>query len=227
MESVGPVEKNERKAIPIGKIVILIFLILLVEIGGAIIYQMFIGRIRLDPLFFVALQRLAGLALVFGFLLKWGYGPDHLGLSAGRIKQGIVHGILWSLGFGLIVSLIGTCLWTSGTNPLSFFSSTKAWAPIEMVTYILVGCLLGPAVEDLVFIGLLYNGLRTRLNLAFSVVIVASLFALAHGWIFMGLIIQFVGGLLFTLSFEFSGSLLTPILIHWSGNLALLAVQLL
>jgi membrane protease YdiL (CAAX protease family) len=98
---------------------------------------------------------------------------------------------------------------------------------LELVTYILAGCILGPAVEDLVFIGLLYNGLRTRLNLVLSVLIVASLFALAHGWISLGLIIQFVGGLLFTLSFEFSGSLLTPIIIHWSGNLALLAVQLL
>jgi len=113
MEPVGPVEKNGRKAIPIGKIGIIFSLILLIEIGGVYIYEIFIGRTRLEPIFFVALQRLTGLALIFGLLFKWGYGPDHMGLSAGRIKRGIVHGLLWSLGFGLIVGLIGTAFWAA------------------------------------------------------------------------------------------------------------------
>jgi hypothetical protein len=48
MEPVGPVEKNGRKAIPIGKIGIIFSLILLIEIGGVYIYEIFIGRTRLE-----------------------------------------------------------------------------------------------------------------------------------------------------------------------------------
>ncbi len=84
-------------------------------------------------------------------------------------------------------------------------------------------------VEDLLFTGLIYNSLRTKLNIVFSSFIVSMLFASVHalvqGFFSMALIVQFVGGLLFTLSFEFSDSLLTPIIIHWCGNIAILTIQ--
>jgi membrane protease YdiL (CAAX protease family) len=182
------------------------------------------------PLFFTAIQRIADLAIILGFIFKWGYCFDHLGLSANRFKKGIIHGLFWCLGFGLLVVLIGAGLYSFGVNSRLFLGHIKTWTLTGLINYILVGCFLGPMVEDLLFTGLIYNGLRAKLNIAFSALIVSILFAFVHafvhGFISISLIIQFMGGLLFTLSFEFSGSLLTPMIIHWCGNMAILTIQI-
>ena len=227
MESVIYKAQNNRKAIPIGKALMLLSLIICLEIGSTFIYHIFIGKARISPLFITAIQRIAVIIVLLGFIFKWGYCFDHLGLSTTKFKQGIIHGLFWCIGFGMLVGLFGGILWIFGVNPRSLIGHTKAWTPIGLVAYILVGCLLGPIVEDLVFTGLIYNGLRAKLNIAFSVLLVSIFFALAHGFISMSLIIQFIGGVLFTLSFEFSGSLLTPMIIHWCGNIAILTIQIL
>ncbi|MGA1864711.1 MAG: lysostaphin resistance A-like protein [bacterium] len=185
-------------------------------------------RVRIVPLFFTAIQRIADLGIILGFIFKWGYCFEHLGLSAKRFKKGIIHGLFWCLGFGLIVAFIGAGLYLFGVNPFSFFRHTQNYSLSGLITYILIGCFLGPMVEDLVFTGLIYNGLRTKLNIALSALIVSIFFASVHafGFISIFLIIQFVGGLLFTLSFEFSGSLLTPMIIHCCGNMAIFAIQM-
>ena len=181
------------------------------------------------PLFFTAIQRIVDITVILGFIFKWGYCLDHLGLSPNRFKRGVIHGLIWCLGFGLLVVFIGTGLYFSGVNPFLLFGHKKNRALAGLITYILVGCFLGPMVEDLLFTGLIYNGIRTKLNIAFSSLIVSMLFASVHGLVLgffsIALIIQFVGGLLFTLSFEFSGSLFTPMIIHWCGNIAILMIQ--
>ena len=229
MESAIFKAQPNRKAIGIGKSLILLFLIICLEIGGIFLYRFFKCKAIMVPLFFTGIQRIADIILILGFIFKWGYCLDHLGLSANRFKQGIIHGLIWCLGFGLLVAFIGAGLYFSGVNAFSFFGHTKNRALTRIIAYILIGCFLGPMIEDLLFTGLLYNAIRTKLNIAFSSLIVSMLFATVHavaqGFFSIALIIQFVGGLLFTLSFEFSGSLLTPIIIHWCGNITILAIQ--
>ncbi|MGA1839105.1 MAG: lysostaphin resistance A-like protein [bacterium] len=230
MESVIFKAQPDRKAIPIGKAFILLFFIICIEAGSVFLYLLLMKRVRIVPLFFTAIQRIADLAIILGFIFKWGYCFEHLGLSAKRFKKGIIHGLFWCMGFGSLVALIGAVLYFFGINPLLFLRCSKNRSLTGIITYILVGCFLGPVVEDLLFTGLIYNGLRTRLNIAYSSLIVSILFAsvhaIAYGFVSIALIIQFVGGLLFTLSFEFSGSLLTPMIIHWCGNIAILAIQM-
>ena len=156
----------------------------------------------------------------------WGYKLRHLGISKSRLNIGLFHGILWCLGFGVMVGILALLLLLFGINPFYILGRAQFGRPLDLFAYIMIGCLWGPMVEDLVFIGLFYNGLRRRLNIFISSLIVATFFALAHEFISLYLMIQFVGGLLFTLSFEFSGSLITPIIIHTCGNLAILTIQL-
>ena len=230
MESVIFKAQPDRKAIPIGKALFLLFLIICLEAGSLFLYPLLMNKARIAPLFFTAIQRIADLAIILGFIFKWGYCFEHLGLSAKRLKKGIIHGFFWCMGFGLVVALISAVLYFLGINPFLFLRCTKNRSLTGIITYILIGCFLGPMVEDLLFTGLIYNGLRTRLNIAYSSLIVSILFAsvhaIAYGFISIALIIQFVGGLLFTLSFEFSGSLLTPMIIHWCGNMAIFAIQI-
>lgn len=229
MESAIFKAQPNRKAIPISKTLILLFLVICLEIGSIFVYHLFIGKARVAPLFFTAIQRAAEITIIIGFIFKWGYCFDHLGLSTSRFKEGIIHGLLWCLGFGLLILVIGTGLYFLGINPRSILGHRRTWTLPGLITYILVGCFLGPMVEDLLFTGLIYNGFRTKLNVAFSVLIVSILFTFVHAFVYdfisLYLIIQFVGGLLFALSFEFSGSLLTPMIIHWCGNIAILTIQ--
>ena len=224
---------QNRKAIPIGRVLFLLLIILFFEIGSSLIYINFIGKNRINPLLFTAIQRIFEMCLVFGFMFKWHYGVSHLGLSRNRIKNGLIHGLFWCLGFGFLVGLFAIVLLSFGVNPHHLLKpgrikpSDFLTTPSDLMLKISIQCLLGPMVEDLVFIGLIYNAFRARLNLFLSVLTVAALFALAHGCISLSSIIPFVGGLLFTLSFEFSGSLITPIIIHSCGNLAILMIQLL
>jgi membrane protease YdiL (CAAX protease family) len=231
MESVIFKAQPNRKAIPIGNALILLFLIICLETGSIFLYPMFIEKARMSPIFFTAIQRIADLAIILILIFKWGYCFEHLGLAANRFKKGIIHGLFWCLGFGLLVVVLGAGLYLFGVNPFSFLGYTNNRSLTGLITYILVGCFLGPMVEDLLFTGLIYNGLRTKLNIAFSSLIVSILFAsihaLVYGFVSISLIIQFIGGLLFTLSFEFSGSLLTPMIIHWCGNMAILTIQIL
>lgn len=222
---IGP--QPDRYALPIGRASVLLLLLLSLEIIGAFVYQTVLSESRIDPLIFTGILRAIGMAAILGFAFKWGYSLSHIGLSAGRLKKGLKHGLLWCAGFGLAVSISGAILFLSGANPLSFFGHAGSRNTSGIIAYFLIGCLIGPIVEDMTFIGIIYNSLRARLNPVFSVLIVAGIFAAAHGFISLSLLIQFTGALLFTLSFEFSGSLLAPLIIHCAGNMAIFAIQLL
>lgn len=218
---------NDRRALPIGRAVLLFCAILCIELGGVVGYNLFLKKLHIPPLIFTAIQRIIMASLIIGMTIKWGNGLESLGLSKYRVRAGFKQGMLWSLGFGLLVGFTGSVFFIFGINPVSLISSACSWTTSKIITYILIGCVLGPAVEDLVFVGLLYNSIRTRLNLVLSVLGIATIFALAHGLFAFSLIIQFTGGLLFVLSFESSDSLIAPMIIHCLGNMALLALQLL
>ncbi|MBN2372984.1 CPBP family intramembrane metalloprotease [bacterium] len=222
---IGP--QPERYALPAGRAFILVLLLISLEIIGNLVYQTVLSESRIDPLIFTGILRAIGMAAILGLAFKWGYSLSHIGLSAGRLKKGLKHGLLWCAGFGLAVGISGAILFLSGTNPLSFFGRAGSRNTSGIIAYFLIGCLIGPIVEDMAFIGIIYNSLRARLNLVFSVLIVAGIFAAAHGLISLSLLIQFTGALLFTLSFEFSGSLLAPLIIHCAGNMAIFAIQFL
>lgn len=227
MEPVTFKERHTTQALPLGKAFFLFFLLVCLEIGGAIVYQQSLRSAGVSSLFFIALQRIAGVLLMAGFLAYWGYGPDRLGLSPSLFRRGVLHGILWCCGFGAFIGTVGGVLYLAGIPAHTLLGSMQVHSARRLMAYVLVGCIIGPMVEDLVFIGLIYNALRRRFPLLVSIAVVVPLFAAAHGRISFSILIQALGSILFALSFEYSGSLLTPMIIHSCGNLAILAVQLL
>ncbi|MGA7086805.1 MAG: type II CAAX endopeptidase family protein [Candidatus Dormiibacterota bacterium] len=83
---------------------------------------------------------------------------------------------------------------------------------------------IAPVVEEVVFRGFIYGGLRTRLGVALSVVVSAALFALAHTFSVGGSILLlgpslFLAGVALALVYERTRSLVPGMVLHASFNL--------
>lgn len=76
-----------------------------------------------------------------------------------------------------------------------------------------------PMVEELIFRGLLYGTLRTRLSVLPAALLSAALFALAHGYAAAGSLSVLMSGMLWALAYEKTRSLLPGILAHAANNL--------
>jgi hypothetical protein len=83
---------------------------------------------------------------------------------------------------------------------------------------------IAPVVEEIVFRGFIYGGLRTRLGVAISVIVSAAIFALAHTFSVGGSILLlgpslFVAGVALALVYERTRSLVPGMVLHASFNL--------
>jgi CAAX protease family protein len=76
-----------------------------------------------------------------------------------------------------------------------------------------------PIVEELVFRGLLYGTLRTRLSVWPAALLSAALFALPHGYELAGSLSVLMSGVLWALAYERTRSLLPGLLAHSANNL--------
>ncbi len=76
-----------------------------------------------------------------------------------------------------------------------------------------------PIIEELVFRGLLYGTLRTRLGVWPSALASAAIFALPHGYAVAGSLSVLMSGVLWALAYERTRSLLPGMLAHSANNL--------
>jgi membrane protease YdiL (CAAX protease family) len=79
--------------------------------------------------------------------------------------------------------------------------------------------LIAPAVEEVVFRGLLFGTLRRRFGLMAAGMISAGLFAVAHGYGMVGFASVFLSGFLWAWIYERTGSLVPGMLAHALNNL--------
>jgi hypothetical protein len=170
---------------------------------------------------------LGGIRLMESILLlgmfKWREGGlSALGLGQDQIISGLKRGILWALGFGVLVLAIGIILFLIHIPPLKLLNIQIPQAMGDRIVFFIVAGVISPAAEEIVFRGILYGFLR-RWGTAPALFISASLFALLHSG--AGLT-QAVGGLLFGISYELEGKLLVPITVHALGNLAMFSLPL-
>ena len=167
---------------------------------------------------------------ILGAAAYWrvrGWGLADLGLDAAGARRGWVVGSLAATAFGLLVLGVevgGRAL--AGWSLLRHLAGNGLPTSTEvsltaMGTIVAVGAVGAPACEELVFRGVLYGALRRRVNPVVATVLVAGLFAAAHGLRTPVPWVQAVGGVLFCAVYEVSGSLWAPFLVHASGNLAL------
>lgn len=156
-------------------------------------------------------------------------GPAAFGVHAGNWRRslGWAAGVSAVLLAGFAAAALGAYAWSGanlvqaafGKSPLAMEMTSRSRA---VVLAAMVG--VGPFAEEVVFRGILYQGLRRGFSAGETNLMTSLVFALVHPlqvpWI------QFVGGVAFGLLYEKTGALLAPFLVHAGGNLAILVLPL-
>ena len=211
---------------PITPAVISILLIIMVEF--------FARRLLLSPLLVTGFARVIEIVVITGVFYLTAGGVSALGMSTDKIRHGIIRGVLWSLGFGLIAGVLAFVLIVLGLNPLKFIDMSLPDTMNQMIIFYMVGGFIGPVAEELFFRGIIYGYLRNRFatqNLTFGITMALTvstlLFVVAHSGGSGIPLPQLVGGIVFCLSYEKEKSLLTPMIIHCTGNMAMFTISLL
>jgi membrane protease YdiL (CAAX protease family) len=179
-----------------------------------------------DPMIGLGTARLFETILILLIVLLWGKGLTSVGLAPSKIFQGVIKGLTWSVGFGVLALLGFFILSIYGHNPLQLIRTRLPRWPGDILLFYLVGGIVAPIAEEVFFRGVLYGFFR-RWGVVVALVLSTVLFVLPHlGG--QGLpITQIIGGLLFAIAYEIEGNLMTPITIHSLGNLTIFTISLL
>ncbi len=127
-----------------------------------------------------------------------------------------------------IVNVIVTQIVGQFENPqIEALTSPRGFAWLNFSAVFVVGAIIAPIVEEILFRGLLYQWLRARTNVLIAVIASAVIFAVVHiiPLLFPAL---FVVGLILALVYEWTRSLWVTITIHFLQNgMAIIAIFLL
>jgi CAAX protease family protein len=128
----------------------------------------------------------------------------------------VAAGIVIDLGLGLLGEPLGlTSHWTE------WFDADLAWGSAAAVGVTLIGSIVfAPVFEEIIFRGLLYGTMRTRLAWPVAALGSALVFALAHGYGAAGFLSVFLSGVLWAWVYERTGSLLPSMAAHVVNNAA-------
>ena len=89
--------------------------------------------------------------------------------------------------------------------------------------FLLIGGVVSPITEEIVFRGILYGYLR-QWGMLTAIFGSTVLFVLAHSIQGVFPLTQIVGGIVFAVAYERERNLLVPIVIHILGNLAIFSI---
>ncbi len=200
------------------------FLATIASLIGLEVASLFLLRLPwvrgFTPLGWTAIVRCLDILLFFVL-----FGILHVPLSAAGVRRfimGSVTGLVVSQILGSSFFLIlHSIRWLWGVDLRVFLYSgvkVSGLAPLAVL------CLLGPFAEEIFFRGLCYTVIRAHTRVWVSVVLSAALFGATHflgGGTLSGVLVPFVGGIVFALLYEFTGSLLAPFILHGLGNFVL------
>jgi membrane protease YdiL (CAAX protease family) len=165
----------------------------------------------------------AGLILMLVFLGEKGLAA--IGLSQKGLLPGFKRGLLWTAGFGLLVSLAGVLLFVAGIHPFSFIYTPLPANSAQILLFFIVGGIIGPVTEEILFRGILYGFFR-RWGAMAAILLSTLAFVLVHLHLLLIPVTQIVGGLLFALAYEVGKNLVVPITLHSLGNMAIFGISL-
>jgi len=211
----------ETNKITIRMLSISVVAILLVELitRAAIIKSLF------DPMIVLGVSRFLETIMILLIALIYEKGTSVIGLTRGRIASGFKSGLLWSIGFGMVTSIVFVVLLVFGVDPFKLVQAHLPSKGIDIVLFIFVGGVLSPVAEEIFFRGLLYGFFR-RLGVLLAVILSTMIFVLAHPFMAGVPLPQIVGGIVFAAAYEVEGNLVTPIVIHITGNIAIYILSL-
>lgn len=148
-----------------------------------------------------------------------------IGLSISRVTFELKRGFIWSAGFGIIVVLVFAALFAFGVNPIALVHTNLPAGQGEIVLFFLVGGIVSPVAEEVLFRGVLYGFFR-RWGVFAAVTLSTLAFVLVHPTGSGVPLPQITGGVLFAMAYEKEGNLLVPITIHTLGNMAIFSLSL-
>ena len=180
-------------------------------------------RVQLPRLWLIAGTRTAQMIAVMTLARIQAGGLDVLGLDKNSMLPGLRKGLIWSAGFAIAAGLLFLGLFMAGQNPLMLVRSPLPEGSGQRVLFFLVGGIVAPVAEEIVFRGLVFGYLR-RWGVPAAVLISTALFAALHLPALP--ITQIVGGMVFAVAYHTGRSLMVPIVIHVIGNLAIFSLSL-
>lgn len=164
----------------------------------------------------------AGICLIFN---RQAGGMAAIGISKKTWRKGLRQGVLWSAGFGAIVLAGFAILLVAGIDPFSLLRMRLPAAASRLIGFILVGGLIGPAAEEILFRGVVFGYFR-RWGFWTALIVSIAGFIAAHLSGSRLPLTQAVGGVVFGVAYEKTGSLVAPLTIHVLGNLAIFSLSI-
>jgi membrane protease YdiL (CAAX protease family) len=153
-----------------------------------------------------------GLARAFGLVPGRGAGPRLALVTVALVGAGAL-GDWGSAGLG--DALEQTSHWSE------WFDADLVWGTVPVAAVVLLdACVFAPVLEEIVFRGLLFGALRTRLAFAPAALGSAAVFAAAHGYGVIGFASVLVSGVIWAWAYERTRSLLPGMIAHGANNVA-------
>lgn len=184
--------------------------------------RILISRNLLSPLSGVGLARVAEILFILILVILHEKRFSTIGLASTTASRGIKRGLIWSISFGLGAGIVLLILYFAGIKVSALFRMQLPAESSRLITFLLIGVLIGPIAEEIFFRGIIYGFFR-RWGVPFAVILSTLLFVLPHSPSSGSAIpiTQLIGGILFAVSYEIEKNLLVPITIHCLGNLAI------
>ena len=185
----------------------------------------FISGIRISPMVLTGTIRLIEMTLIILIVFFWGRGLSSIGLAPSTMVKGLIRGLFWSAGFGIITFFAFIALFLVDINPLALIHTRLPGKSGEIVLFYLVGGMIGPVAEEIFFRGIIYGFFR-RWGVLAALILSSAIFVLAHLATTGIPVTQIVGGIIFAIAYEKEGSLMVPITIHALGNMTIFTLSL-
>ena len=149
--------------------------LVLIEITATL----FISGIRISPMLLTGAIRLIEMTLIMLIVFFWGQGLSSIGLAPSAMAKGLIRGLFWSVGFGIITFFAFIVLFLVDINPFALIHTRLPGKSWEIVLFFLVAGMIGPVAEEIFFRGIIYGFFR-RWGVLAALILSSVMFVLAH-----------------------------------------------
>ncbi|OVE76397.1 hypothetical protein BVX98_06165 [bacterium F11] len=140
--------------------------------------------------------------------------------------------ILFSMGAGVAIAVVVAVILTNRSKvpPTPMMNALQTSSPGVVVQFLFLAALIGPFFEEIIHRGFIFDAINKVRGKKAAIVIVSIVFGMMHfdqlsgDWMAIGLIM--VLAVLLTLVRSFSGSVIPGIAMHYSYNIALMALPI-
>jgi len=175
------------------------------------------ATIHISPVLLTGIVRLSESIIILYFVYTRS-NFERIGCKRNQILPGLYYGCLWSLCFGCIVfTIFFVCGYYFQINLFRMVQMPIQGTIVDQGILFVVGCMIGPFAEELVFRGIIYGYFR-QWGLLVACGGSTIIFVLLHHHAPVIPITQIIGGLIFAFSYEYTKMLATPLTIHILGN---------